>query len=173
MKARSFLNRVSNSEHDVLQLFLDLLKKHHADFCVVGGLAVNAFAELVVSLDLDLVLATNRLQEVLEDLPETFKVEEFPHSINISFSSSDLRILLPTNYRDQEFIKRARRQQVLGYNVTVARIDDVLQGKIWAYQDQTRRPSKRQEDLADIFRLVEARPGLREQLPSSIGEMLD
>ena len=50
----------------------------------------------------------------------------------------------------------------------VAVLEDVLQGKIWAYSDEKRRQSKRQKDLADIFRLVEAYPHLKELLPDSI-----
>lgn len=43
----------------------------------------------------------------------------------------------------------------------VASARDVLQGKVWAAQDHSRRVSKRQKDLADIARLVEAVPALR------------
>lgn len=50
----------------------------------------------------------------------------------------------------------------------VATIEDVLQGKIWAYSDEQRRQSKRQKDLADIFRLVEEYPHLKDLLPESI-----
>jgi hypothetical protein len=50
----------------------------------------------------------------------------------------------------------------------VAAIEDVLQGKIWAYQDERRRPSKRQKDLADIARLAEARPDLEPRLSEEI-----
>ncbi|MGH7494901.1 MAG: hypothetical protein ACREOO_21220 [bacterium] len=45
---------------------------------------------------------------------------------------------------------------------------DVLQGKIWAFSDEHKRQSKRQKDLADIFRLVEAYPHLKKPLPKSI-----
>lgn len=39
---------------------------------------------------------------------------------------------------------------------------------MWAYQDLTPRKSKRQKDLADIMRLVEAHPGLKSNLPADI-----
>jgi adenylosuccinate synthase len=55
----------------------------------------------------------------------------------------------------------------------VARIEDVLQGKVWAYADKTRRKSKRQKDLADIFRIVEKFPQLEETLPQSLREELN
>jgi hypothetical protein len=32
----------------------------------------------------------------------------------------------------------------------VAALEDVLQDKVWAYLDESRRKSKRQKDLADI-----------------------
>jgi hypothetical protein len=48
----------------------------------------------------------------------------------------------------------------------------VLQGKVWAALDPGRRPSKRQEDLADIARLIEVRPELRSAVPSEILDRL-
>ena len=45
---------------------------------------------------------------------------------------------------------------------------DVLQGKIWAALDPTRRGSMRQKDLADIARLPEAHPGLQDRVPAEI-----
>jgi hypothetical protein len=50
----------------------------------------------------------------------------------------------------------------------VARLDDVLRGKVWAVQDPTRRASKRQKDLADIARLLDAYPALRDQVPADV-----
>ena len=101
------------------------------------------------------------------------KVEEFEHSINLSMTGSDLRVQLQTDPRYQEFIPRAHVHTVLGYEMSVACIEDVLKGKIWAYSDKTRRGSKRQKDLADIMRLVETHPGLRSLLPAEIRERLD
>jgi hypothetical protein len=50
----------------------------------------------------------------------------------------------------------------------VASVEDVLQGKTWAALDPGRRASKRQKDLADIARLLEAYPHLREKVPAEI-----
>lgn len=50
----------------------------------------------------------------------------------------------------------------------VAAIEDVLRGKVWAYEDEERRPSKRQKDLADIYRFVEAYPRLKTLLPEGL-----
>ena len=57
--------------------------------------------------------------------------------------------------------------------MAVACIKDVLKGKIWAFADETRRKSKRQKDLADIMRLVEAHPELKKELPPEIAAQLD
>ncbi len=43
-------------------------------------------------------------------------------------------------------------------------LDDILAGKIWAVSDSDRPASKRQKDLADIARLLEA-GGSEEQDP--------
>jgi hypothetical protein len=54
----------------------------------------------------------------------------------------------------------------------VARVEDVLQGKIWAYVDELRRKSKRQKDLLDIIRLLETYPELKRLIPTSIRKEL-
>jgi hypothetical protein len=55
----------------------------------------------------------------------------------------------------------------------VASLEDVLQGKVWAYSDQARRRSKRQKDLADILRIIEKYPELKPKLPPSLQEELE
>jgi hypothetical protein len=169
MTGRKFFNSVAKGEADILDVFLSLLKETKARYCVVGGLAVNAYAEPVVSLDLDMVIASKGLAKVRESsIAKGFKVQEFERSVNLSHPGSDLRIQLQTDARYQSFIPRARVRMVLGYKMAVASLEDVLQGKIWAYFDLTRRKSKRQKDLADILRLVENYPRLKSRLPRAM-----
>ena len=66
------------------------------------------------------------------------------------------------------FVERASEREILGERLPVAGLEDVLQGKIWAVQDPERRGSKRQKDLADIARLLEAYPHLRSVIPDEI-----
>jgi hypothetical protein len=74
--------------------------------------------------------------------------------------------------RYQDFIPKAVYRDILGYKLPVARIENVLQGKIWAALDKTRRLSKRQKDLADILRLVEAKRNLVALVPYSLKRKL-
>jgi hypothetical protein len=162
------MNCVGNGQEDILQRMLDLLREMKVGYCVVGGLAVNAYVEPVVSLDLDLVVATEATESLLNAAEKSFRIEEFPHSVNLSSAKSDLRIQLQTDSRYQGFIARSSTKMVMGYEMRVAAVEDVLQGKIWAYSDEQRRKSKRQKDLADIFRLVESYPHLKELLPEAL-----
>jgi hypothetical protein len=66
------------------------------------------------------------------------------------------------------FVERAERRTVLGVVLPVARLEDVLQGKVWAALDPSRRASKRQKDLADIARILEGFPDLRSSVPEEI-----
>ena len=171
---RVFFRTVTKDRIDIVELVLSLLDKTGAGYCVVGGLAVNAYAEPVVSLDLDLVVVSDRIDALSQAARDAgMKVEEFPHSINLSVSGSDLRVQLQTDFRYQDFLPRSEQREVLGYEMTVACLGDVLQGKVWAYSDETRRKSKRQKDLADIMRLVETYPILKTHLPSAIADQLD
>lgn len=64
MTEKEFFNAVSNGREDVLQVFLDALSATGIDYCVIGGLAVNAYAEPVVSLDLDVVEGKRRVKSI-------------------------------------------------------------------------------------------------------------
>lgn len=160
MTGKTFLNKVANNQRDLLQEFTQLLQKEKIPFCVVGGLAVNAYAEPVVSLDLDMVIAADDHERLITSLPKDFIICRESHSTNVSASYSDLRIQLQTDDRYQAFISRAQMRNILGHDLPVAALEDVLQGKLWAYTDPQRRPSKRQKDLADIMRLLESNPAL-------------
>jgi len=171
MTGKKFFNTVANAKEDFLQLFLDILHRTKTTYCIVGGLAVNAYVEPVVSLDLDVVIKTKNIDSVSKEVVQKgLKVERFEHSVNLTSSRSDLRIQIQTDPRYQEFLSRASSKIVLGYEMRVASIEDVLQGKIWAYSDEKRRMSKRQKDLADIIRLLETNPSLEQIIPPDILE---
>ena len=168
MTKKEFMNSVANSQADILQRFLDLLNEMEIDYCVIGGLAVNAYVEPVVSLDLDIIVVMDSIGRLTKAAEDIFTIKEFPHSLNLKSPESDLRIQLQTDQRYQTFIARATSKKIMGYEMKVANIEDVLQGKVWAYSDSQRRKSKRQKDLADIFRLVEEYPHLEDLLPDRI-----
>lgn len=173
MTKREFFNAVSNGREDLLQILLDLLAQTGTAYCVIGGLAVNAYAEPVVSLDLDIVIAVDSVDRLC-DLAKRkgLMMERFEHSINLASPKSDLRVQIQTDERYQAFLARSAPKEILGYNMNTAAPEDVLQGKIWACSDRQRRRSKRQKDLADILRLIEADPKLEKLLPADVRERL-
>lgn len=175
MTGKKFLNSLANGKSDVIQLFLNLLEELKIDYCVIGGLAVNAYAEPVASLDLDLVLTIGDIDKLLKQIEsskEKFSVKKFTHSLNLEHPDSDLRIQIQTDEIYQSFIQNGTIKEVLGYKMKVASLEDLLKGKIWAYSDEERRKSKRQKDLADIMRLVETYPNLTELLPEKIKKII-
>lgn len=169
MIGKKFMNAVANAQEDILQLFLDILGKTKATYCVVGGLAVNVYIELVVSLDLGFVVDMKDIDKICkETAAKGLKIERFEHSVKLTSSKSDLRIQIQTDSRYQEFISRSSSKEILGYKINVACMEDVLQGKVWAYLDEQRRKSKRQKDLTDIMRLMESYPSLESRIPAII-----
>jgi hypothetical protein len=174
MTGKEFVNRLANGKSDIIQTLLDILSGTGSSYCLIGGLAVNAYVEPVVSLDLDIVAADKNIDTICKAAKKTgLKVEQFEHSVNLAAAGSDLRIQLQTDPRYQKFVPSAVDKNVLGYTMKVAKIEDVLQGKIWAYSDTARRKSKRQKDLADIFRIIENFPELKSALPPAIREELE
>lgn len=168
MKALTFWKAVTVDREAFLERLLDVLRAGGVRYCVIGGQGVNAYAEPVVSLDLDLVVAPDQLDAVEAALARQFVVERFGHSINVSAPNSDLRVQIQIDPRYVPFLPAATVRNILGMMLPVARVEDVLQGKIWAVLDPTRRASKRQKDLADIARLLEVYPDLRVHVPEAI-----
>ena len=168
MQALAYWKTVTADASGFLDRVVGLLASSGLRYCIIGGQAVNAYAEPVVSLDLDIAVAAEDLAAAEDLLRGHFKVERFPHSVNVSLAGSDLRVQLQTDPRYAPFVPRASEHPVLGLVLPVAKLEDVLQGKIWAVQDSSRRPSKRQKDLADISRLLEAYPEMRSQVPPEV-----
>lgn len=134
---------------------------------------MNAYVEPVVSLGLDIVVAAEDIETVSKEAGDRgFTVEHFQHSVNLASKASDLRIQLQTDSRYQGFIMNAETRNVLGYEMKVAKLGDVLQGKVRAYKDKEWRKSKRQKDLADILRIIETYPELEEALPQDLRDDL-
>jgi hypothetical protein len=168
VEALAYWKAVTTDKAGFLDRVIALLADSGLRYCVIGGQAVNAFVEPVVSLDLDLAVATADLASAEDLMRRHFRVERFPHSVNVSMVGSDLRVQLQTDPRYGAFVAGASVRHVLGLKLPVAGLEDVLQGKVWAAQDPARRPSKRQKDLADISRLLEAHPELRGRVPDDV-----
>jgi hypothetical protein len=117
---------------------------------------------------LDIVVIADALDAFKAEAKKLFKIEKFPHSLHLKSPKSDLRIQIQTDPRYQSFLERASVLTVMDYEMRVASVEDVLQGKIWAYSDKTRRASKRQKDLADIYRLIEKSPRLKKLVPPAL-----
>ena len=174
MTGKEFINSIAKGKLDVIQMILDIITDTGSRYCLIGGLAINAYVEPVVSLDLDIVASVDDVAVISKAAGNRgFKVEHFEHSVNLTSEGSDLRIQLQTDPRYQDFLTDAETRDVLGYKMKVAKIEDVLQGKIWACMDKERRKSKRLKDFADILRIIESYPEFEEKLPQSLRHKLD
>lgn len=156
-----------------VMLLVETLERGEIPWCVVGGLAVNHWAaEPMATADVDLVIATDRIEKAVQALEGVgFRAKSFEWSINLK-GHSDVSVQISTESVYQSFPARAVPADVHGILMRVASLEDTLQGKILAWRDSRRRPSKRQKDLLDIMRLAEAHPDLTQSLPSDIAERL-
>jgi hypothetical protein len=172
LKASTFWQTVVSDRSDFLDRLVALLTEHGLRYCLIGGQGVNAYTDPVVSLDLDIAIELNQIPLAKSVLARHFKVEEFPHSLILSDPGSDLRLQVQTDPRYSDFVSRAKQRDVLGWMLEVADVADVLQGKVWAAGDPTRRASKRLKDYADIARILESYPELVDRVPQEIRERL-
>jgi hypothetical protein len=143
VRAAAFWKAVTLDRSGFLESLIALFDEHGVRYCVIDGHGVNAYVEPLVSLDLDLVIAVNQMDEAARLLESRFTVERFPHGLNIAAAGSNLRVQVQTDPRYFPFVERAARREVLGIDLPVAGVEDILQGKIWAATDPARRPTKR------------------------------
>ena len=144
----------------------DTLQRHGARWCLIGGMAVNAYAAPVYTVDCDLVVVSADLEPVLADLAAAdWKIKEFPFSINAQRrlkrdekSTHKLMVQFTRPERYQPFAGRAELREVFGRELPVASIEDLMQGKLWALSDPSRRESKAAKDWSDVLRLAEEYP---------------
>lgn len=125
-------------------------------YCLIGGLAVNCFVEPVYTLDADFVVVASNLSALAATTPV-----------------SQLRIQFTTDERYQPFLSRSVEAEVLGVRARIACLEDVTQGKLWAYRDPRPRLSKRKKDELDLIRLAEAYPELKSMYPAELRDELD
>lgn len=168
MRAVEFWKAVTMDRSEFLDRLIALFPAEGTRYSVVGGQAVNAYADPVVSLDLDLVVAVDDLARAEARLASSFAVERHAHSLNAASVGPDLRFQIQTDPRYAVFVTRAVPRDVLGIRLPVAALEDVLQGKVWAASDSDRRPGQRLKDLADIARLLEVAPHLRSRIPAEL-----
>ena len=169
MQALTFWKTITMDYAGFLDQLMAVLEDNQVRYCVIGGQRVNAYVDPLVSLDLDLVIAADQLDQV-EALLEAggFQLKRFAHSLTVTLPNSSLRLQIQTDPRYATFPQRATSRQVLGLTLPVAAVSDILKGKVWAFQDPARGGSKRQKDLADIARLLERYPELWAEVPEDV-----
>lgn len=171
MSEQEFLAGLTGRRDD-LELALEALRAIGQPFCLIGGLAVNHYVEPVVTLDADFaVVAATGLVEALR--ARGFEVREQAHSINAQLPGSRLRLQITVHSRYAAFPGRAEPGRVLGFEVPVACVEDLVQGKLWAASDPARRASKRQKDRLDLTRLCEAHPRVLRLVPPGLVPEVD
>lgn len=145
------------------------LEEKEISWCMIGGLAVNHWAEEpMATADVDLVIASDKIEQAADALKDIGFVEKrFQWSINFK-GESKVSIQISTEEMYLDFPSRSVAANVHGVLMRVASLEDTLAGKLAAYQEPQRRPTKKLKDILDIGRLVEAHPELLNSLPNEI-----
>ncbi len=150
------------------------LEEREISWCMIGGLAVNHWAlEPMTTADVDLVIVSEKIEEAAQALKDLgFSEKRFDWSINFK-GESKVSIQVSTEEMYLDFPERSVAATVHGILMRVASLRDTLKGKVAAYQEPQRRPSKRQKDLSDISRLLEAHPVIKDLIPPAIYDKLE
>lgn len=174
MTQRQFYDWQTMGGSTDVSTLVQALETREIPWCMIGGLAVNHWAEEpMATADVDLVIAAGQIEAAVEAFKQVgFSENRFDWSINLK-GHSKVSIQISTEELYHEFPSRSVAADVHGILMRVAGLEDTLKGKLAAYGDPSRRASKRQKDLADISRLLEAHPHLSALLPETVSQRLE
>jgi len=164
----AFWKAVVEDRSDFLERVIGLLEAAGIRYCVIGGVGVNAYAEPIVTQDLDIVVATDQIEGARALLEQEFRVREFEHSLNVDDPGSKLQVQLQLDAALGDVVGRAETREVMDLRLPVAQPADLMRMKVAAAMEQTRRGSKRAKDILDLARLAMAFPELLESVPREI-----
>lgn len=138
-------------------------------WCVIGGIAVNAYAaEPVTTTDVDFAVAPGLIEPLVARLKARgFQAKAFPYTTNV-VGASRVSVQFTTSAEYAEFPARAEARSLLGLPLRVASLADTLAGKAMAWSAPERRPSKRLKDLSDMARILEAHPEAERLVPEAV-----
>ena len=173
MTMRQFYDWQTAGGGDDVSRLVATLERGEIAWCMIGGLAVNHWArEPLATADVDVVIAAGQVEAAVKALRKAgFTAKKFAWSVNLK-GRSQVTVQISTEEFYRDFPSRSVPADIHGILMRVASREDTLHGKLLAYQDPQRRASKRQKDLLDILRLVEAHPKLRKLLPAAVAKKL-
>jgi hypothetical protein len=174
MTERQFYDWQTSGGGGEVLLLIETLEHAEIPWCVIGGLAVNYWAEEpIATADVDLVIEGSQLEKAVELLEAAgFRSSRHEYTINLKGRSA-ISVQISTEPVYLDFPSRSVAADVHGILMRVSGLDDTLHGKILAWRDDARRSSKRQKDFLDIMRLVESHPKLSETLPEDVKAALE
>jgi len=170
---RQFYDWQTAGGGDDVSRLVATLERLEIAWCMIGGLAVNHWArEPMATADVDVVIAAGQVDAAVKALQKAgFTAKKFAWSVNLK-GRSQVTVQISTEEVYRDFPSRSVPADIHGILMRVASREDTLKGKLLAYQDPQRRASKRQKDLLDIMRLIEAHPKLRKRLPAAVAKKL-
>ena len=172
MTSTEVFESITNGGASDFAAAVTILNKH-GRWCLIEGLAVNCYVEPVYTMDADMVVVSALLARIQNELSaDGVQITEHLHSVNAQMKGSELRIQFTTDPRYQDFLADPETKTVLGREVPVASLANVVRGKVWAWHDPKRSLSKRKKDELDLIRIAERYPELRTLMPSEIVNQL-
>jgi hypothetical protein len=175
MTSKEVYNRISKNRANHIVNAISIFRRE-GNFCLIGGLAVNCYVEPVYTMDADFVVATKDTSGLVDEFKKIgFDLRGKKHSINITHPESRLMMQITTDDRYLAFPSRAKNMEVevLEEIIPVACLDDIVQAKMWAYQDMDGKMEKRGKDRLDLIRIAFKYPKYIPKLPLELAKLIE
>src|SRR5438874_2941355 len=111
MTAEEIFESVTNGGANDFAATVRILQRS-GPWCLIGGLAVNCYVEPVYTVDADIVVVTENLAAIANELRDAgFGIQQFEHSLNARKPACQLNVQFTQDDRYQDFIRRAQPRE--------------------------------------------------------------
>ena len=174
MSSLAFWKAVVADKSNFLERVIALLESSGFPYCVIGGVAVNAYAEVAITKYFDVSVRSNDFAAVVEKLHAQFEISTDETETTIfrtAGSGLEVRVFVAKPGWGAR-PKSCQRMDVCGLQLPVASSDATA--RFWAERasDIRLRKSHRAIEIYHLARLVEASPELLPLIPDTVRESM-
>lgn len=146
---RQFYDWQTAGGGDDVSLLVETLERREIPWCMIGGLAVNHWAEEpIATADVDVVIASERVEEAVAALTEAgFVAKRFDWSINLK-GRSKVSVQISTEDYYWDFPTRSVPADIHGILMRVASREDTLGGETTSLRRYAMPPQQTSEGPA-------------------------
>lgn len=141
----------------VLPLLFDDLKRQGVDFALIGGVALHAHGIDRTTFDADFLIFVSDTDTVdrlmrAHGYHRAHASETFANYLSKDFDMGRVDFMYASKHHSRAMLGRAEKTWIMGYEVKVLRVEDMIGLKVLSTTNDPTRATKDMGDIEDLMR---------------------